>query len=187
MALLTVAKARQAGRLQSIRVNKSATASLNESTRTSRTAFDIFLSHSRIDAEIILGIKQIIEDTGKTVYVDWIDDPHLDRSNVTAATAEKLRSRMKQCKSLFYAHSGNASKSRWMPWELGFFDGYNGNVAILPIVEQETTSAYRGEEYLGIYPYVDFTGTTIYVHKNLSEFRSFDRWRENSDKLRPAA
>lgn len=183
--LLTIDEARQAGRLESVRLNKSATASLNESARTALTSFDIFLSHSRMDAEIILGIKRTLERLGKSVYVDWIDDPQLDRSNVTAATAEKLRVRMRQCKSLFYAHSGNASKSRWMPWELGYFDGNNGNVAILPLAERYNITTYYGEEFLGLYPYVDFTGGTIYIHKTASTFRSFENWRQHSDKLRP--
>ncbi|TGS08549.1 outer membrane beta-barrel protein, partial [Mesorhizobium sp. M1C.F.Ca.ET.187.01.1.1] len=37
-------------------------------------------------------------------------------------TAELLRTRMRQSKTLIYVHSNNSPGSRWMPWELGFFD-----------------------------------------------------------------
>ena len=80
--------------------------------------FDIFLSHSIADAEIVLGIKQLLEETGLKVYVDWVEDAQLDRRAVTKETAAALRQRMKQSKSLIYLSSDNSSSSKWMPWEL---------------------------------------------------------------------
>src|SRR5947209_3205334 len=50
-------------------------------------SYDIFLSHSTNDAELVTGMKLTLEDLGYTVYVDWIEDPNLDRSNVTKETA----------------------------------------------------------------------------------------------------
>jgi len=187
MALLTETEVRAAGSSARQRVYKTAAAVLNESLETARTSFDIFLSHSRLDGEIVLGVKTVLEGLGQTVYVDWVDDPHLDRRNVTPATAHKLRIRMRQSKSLFYVHSGNASTSRWMPWELGYFDGFNGSVAILPLVQSSLQTTYKGEEYLGLYPYVDVTGGTIYIHRNPQEYAKVSTWREAADKLRPAA
>lgn len=113
--------------------------------------FDIFLSHSLRDALLIVGLKRLLEADGLSVYVDWISDPQLDRAKVNAATAARLRERMKACRSLVYATSQNASISRWMPWELGFFDGLHGSerVAICPIVTG--SGDYAGEEYLGLY------------------------------------
>ena len=37
--------------------------------------YDIFLSHSSSDAEIVAGLKLEIEDLGFSVYVDWIEGP----------------------------------------------------------------------------------------------------------------
>ncbi|ASV85984.1 hypothetical protein CES85_2262 [Ochrobactrum quorumnocens] len=37
-----------------------------------RDEFDIFLSHSIKDASLILGIKRLLEEAGKSVYIDWI-------------------------------------------------------------------------------------------------------------------
>jgi hypothetical protein len=114
--------------------------------------FDVFLSHSSKDADLIFGVKSLLEREGLSVYVDWIVDPKLDRSQVTAATAEHLRRRMRQCDSLVYAATTNASQSKWMPWELGYFDGYRGDqhVAVMRfVVRQEDT--FVGQEYLGLY------------------------------------
>jgi hypothetical protein len=124
---------------------------LSRLTKTAGGTYDVFLSHSLKDALLILGLKRLLESDGLRVYVDWVDDPHLDRTNVNAATAARLRDRMRACSSLVYATSANSSASRWMPWELGFFDGYRGadRVAICPI--QDGGSAPNGEEYLGLY------------------------------------
>lgn len=185
MALLTESEVRSAARHAAWNTNKTTETLLREARHTVRTTFDIFLSHSRLDSDIVLGIKVILESMGHSVYVDWIDDPQLDRSRVTPATADRLRTRMRQSQSLFYVHSSNASTSRWMPWELGYFDGFMGNVAILPVVASAGQTTFHGEEYLGLYPYVDVTGQTVYVHRKFDEFKSLRRWQSEGDKLRP--
>src|SRR5260370_4726092 len=151
MAFITIGEARAASRLvwrdrmiAESEIRKSAAAPMS-------TNFDIFMSHSFKDAEIIGGIKVLIEETGLTVYVDWIEDAQLDRSQVTAETADMLRQRMSHCRFLLYATSEQSSNSKWMPWELGYFDGLkNGKVGILPIVESGNDS-FDGQEYLGLY------------------------------------
>ncbi len=129
---------------------------LNESIKGQNllSTYDVFLSHSVRDAKIVLGVKNWLEENGMKVYVDWIDDKQLDRSQVTSKTAETLRTRMRQSSSLLYVATDNSSQSKWMPWELGYFDGYSiGKVAILPILNSENDSFY-GQEYLGLYPSV---------------------------------
>lgn len=115
--------------------------------------WDIFLSHSSHDATIVSGLKLELEDMGYDVYVDWIEDPQLNRARITKRTAETLKRRMNNCESLFYAYSVNASASKWMPWELGYFDGKKNKAAILPITESKTVK-HAGVEFLGVYPYI---------------------------------
>lgn len=136
---------------------------------------DIFMSHAFDDRELILGTVLLIEDMNYKVYLDWRDDPTLDRKSISAATAAVLRQRMKSSKSLFFATTENASNSRWMPWELGFKDGDNTRAAILPFSETHT-SDFRGQEYLGMYPYVDTTSTILWIHRNPSAYIKFDDW-----------
>lgn len=121
---------------------------------TAADSFDVFLSHSIADAEIVLGIKQLLEESGLKVYVDWVEDAQLDRRAVTKESAAVLRQRMRQSKSLIYLSSENSSSSKWMPWELGYFDGFKPDgVAIMPVLDSPT-DAFKGQEYLGLYPIV---------------------------------
>lgn len=120
--------------------------------------FDVFLSHSVKDVELVLGVVRILENMGRKVYVDWVVDKQLSRDSVTKETAETLRTRMKESSRLLYLATDNASSSKWMPWELGYFDGLkSGKVAILPLVDS-AYSSFQGQEYLGLYPALDKDG-----------------------------
>lgn len=115
--------------------------------------YDIFLSHSYLDKELVLGIKIELESFGFSVYVDWEEDPQLNRSNVTPENVSWIKKRMKSSSCLIYTVTDNSSTSKWMPWELGFMDGYTNKVAVLPIINN--SKGFIGHEYLNIYPYID--------------------------------
>ncbi|MGT2593431.1 toll/interleukin-1 receptor domain-containing protein [Vibrio cholerae] len=143
--------------------------------RLDHEKFDIFLSHSYLDKDLVFEIKNYLEQHGLSVYVDWIDEQELDRSAVDVETAETLRKRMSQCQSLLFATSSNSTTSKWMPWECGYFDGINGKIAIFPIVKSDENS-FSGQEYLGLYPYIDVTSSTIWVNSVKSGFCSLKDW-----------
>lgn len=191
MALFTESAVRQRAEAEvrkSGMVKKSAQIIVESSaTYTPSKTYDIFLSHSVRDADLILGMKGIFEDLGYSVYVDWIEDPKLDRTKVTSATAEKLRQRMNSSKSLFFVTTSNAESSRWMPWECGFFDGKKEKVAIVPIQAASTNNSYSGQEYLGLYPYVvqqqsNTKKEMLWIRKSNTTYASYDTWvsRPNS-------
>lgn len=101
---------------------------------------------------MIAGVKQMIEDEGLSVYVDRMEDGQLDRASVSPKTAHTLRQRMRHCDQLVYASSKASINSKWMPWELGYFDGLRqGHISILPLVQQRG-DLFKGQEYLGLYP-----------------------------------
>jgi hypothetical protein len=149
--------------------------SLNESVKSQKDnlnkRYDIFLSHSSQDARIIWGIKNELEARGNSVYVDWIDDAQLDRSRVTKETANLLRQRMKRCSSLIYVFTSNAKQSKWMPWELGYFDGFRGKVAVLPVLDS-MTDTYIGVEFVGLYPVVKYNSSFTDLEVRESEYHS---------------
>jgi hypothetical protein len=163
MALFTQTqlRSRSAARLITeslLGASRTATTKLeNASTEfTSQKTYDIFLSHSALDADVIFGLKLQLEASGYTAYVYWIEDPQ-SRNTVDATTAAKLKVRMANCKGLLYAASQHSSASRWMPWELGYFDGIKRRVAIAPIETSDTKyyfEGFKGQEYLDLYPYV---------------------------------
>ena len=168
----------------------SATEALNEGRIIdSSNLYDIFLSHSSKDKELIAGLKLILEDLGYSVYVDWNDDA-LDPDDVSPATAKILRERMKQCRSFVYAFSENASNSKWMPWELGYFDALkNSRVAVLPI-SQTTKYAFEGSEFVGVYYIVQIAQiqgcneNALWIHKG-NEYVNFKSWlNDNKEPYR---
>jgi hypothetical protein len=137
--------------------------------------FDVFLSHSYLDKDLVFGVKGYLEERGLSVYVDWINEQELDRSSVDSETANTLRKRMNQCQSLLFATSSNTTTSKWMPWECGYFDGINGKIAIFPIAESDQ-AVFRGQEYLGLYPYIDVTSSTIWINSTKSGFCNIKDW-----------
>ena len=144
-------------------------------------SYDVFLSHSVKDSELILGMKGLIEDLGYNVYVDWVDDPELDRNKVSSKTAKKLRDRMNSSKSLFFVTTDNADSSKWMPWECGYFDGIKEKVAIVPVKKTSYNNEYAGQEYLGLYPYIVKGKSTqgnekLWVHLNRHKYTSYNNW-----------
>ena len=155
VAYLVEADVRAAGRRVAFVLNKSAGQVIRESA-AGRDHFDIFLSHSIVDEDIVLGVIEYLKQANLTTYVDWIVDPKLDRSRVDKATADALRRRMRQCDMLFYLWSKSAAASRWMPWELGYYDAYRGKIAVLPIV-QGAGDSFVGTEFVGLYPVVQFS------------------------------
>lgn len=137
-------------------------------------SYDIFLSHSFDDARVVRLVKEMLEESGHTVYVDWMEDDHLDRGRVNEATARILRERMNHCSSLIYLTSQSAVRSLWMPWELGYMDARTGRIAVAPVMEDDET--FQGREYLGLYPYLDLTENTFYIHRSPREWTGLNRW-----------
>lgn len=128
------------------------------SKSTEASNFDIFLSHSFLDKEVVEGLYNTLTEQRFSVYVDWIVDPDLNRSFVTKESAEKIRKRMDQSRSLLYAISTNAEMSKWMPWELGYIDGHSRHkCAILPVAKT-SASKFERMEYLKLYPIVNISG-----------------------------
>ncbi|MFH7809790.1 toll/interleukin-1 receptor domain-containing protein [Acinetobacter sp. BSP-153] len=165
------------------RFNISMESYFNESLKQQnlKNNFDIFLSHSSKDKTLILGIKKFIEESGYTVYIDWVDDPQLDRAHVNVTTANVLRTRMKQSKFLIYVDSNNATTSKWMPWELGYFDGYKPNkIGILP-VRYNSEGTYTGQEYLELYPKIEKNSLNALYELKYSEIngKSFRTYFSN--------
>ncbi|MCK0115334.1 TIR domain-containing protein [Gelidibacter sp. F63206] len=145
--------------------------------------FDIFLSHSFLDREEVQGLYQELTDFGYSVYVDWIVDPHLDRSNVTKESASLVRKRMKCSKSLLLAISVNASMSKWIPWELGYVDGSTNRCAIIPVAKERIPpKSFEGKEYLSLYPFIKklpVSGTNedkLWVIEAEYSYSQFDTW-----------
>ncbi len=182
MSILKISEAREYARIAK-ELNKNAfgqtkTASkiLNEQRENDSIfkSYNVFLSHAFKDSDLVLGAKAKLEECGLKVYVDWLEDYELDRSEVNKDTASLIRERMLRCDSLFYFTTNNSEYSKWMPWETGFFDGKRGKVAILPVINDDK-SGFIGREYLDLYPFVDFYKNEVWLNVD-NKTLQYKRW-----------
>ena len=67
--------------------------------------------------------------------------------------AEKVKDAMNKSDYILYAHTHNSIDSKWVPWELGYFDSNKGNnkIFIMPIINSIGKANYKGQEYLNQY------------------------------------
>lgn len=171
---------------------------LSSAARQRMSRYDIFLSQTIRDAEIVLGVYDLLTSAGYSVFCDWIEAPDTDRSKVTPANAAQIRATMGVSDTLLFLDTKGADQSLWMCWELGWFDGGRGPVAVLPVLT-EGERYYRGREFLGLYPYIEVdedgrikvvrpvvagpSGIMVFEAPN---WRSFESWRSDPrDFMRP--
>lgn len=145
--------------------------------------FDIFLSYRSDDIDMVMGVYEDLIRRGFTVYLDRIMDPQLDRTKVSEDTANVLRTRLMQSKTLFYAATDNAAASNWMPWELGFEDGYRGKSAIVPISDSAPND-FKGVEFVAIYPRAVPINSTLLaiIQPDTTFIANFQNWRDSLPK-----
>lgn len=134
--------------------------SINDSNRvdSSDRQYDIFLSYCFSDKDYAIKIVNLFEKHGYAVYID-LRDPKLSRSKVDRKTVERISAIMNRCKSLVYVHTASATMSKWCPWELGYMSGKK-NFRCATILLTEDKEEFPRQEYLDIYPYIDFEKDT---------------------------
>jgi hypothetical protein len=114
----------------------------------------------------------------------------LSREDVNRDTAIRLKTRRQHCETLFFATSKNLAKSKWMLWELGYFDGIRGKVAILPLVfDFLVTDAFAGHEYLEVYPYnshspsKSYSKDILWVNWSEDVYVPFEGWLQGTEPM----
>lgn len=108
----------------------------------------VFVSHSHSDRDLIGKVVELLLNAGADGYVDWLDEGM--PTTTSEVTALALRQKMRQADKLLLVATDRALQSRWVPWELGYFDGKRGidSIAIMPVT---VASAWTGSEYIGVY------------------------------------
>jgi hypothetical protein len=144
--------------------------------------FDVFLSYRGLDEAAARGLASALKREKLRVYMAC-DDDEFKAKPVTKRTAAGLKDIMDRSNCLLYAATENAAESRWMPWELGYFDGRKGRVAIIPVkFTRGTDDLFERREYLNLYPYVTkrFAGAsgteTLYVNEDETTHVTLADW-----------
>jgi len=113
----------------------------------------VFLSHSHHDGDIVSQTVSLLGEYGVDLYIDWKDHtmPEITGPN----TANRLKKKIQELRKFILLASNRALASHWVPWELGVADATNGlrNVAIMPV--EDVGEAWRGNEYIAIYPRIE--------------------------------
>ena len=120
--------------------------------------YDLFLSHSSFDSELLLSLKSVLNHSNVNVYVDWVSDSNaLKRELTNVNTANTIIERLKSSKALLYIHTQASQNSKWTPWELGFFHALKGKICIYNLDNIEKAP------YLDIYPIVVLEEGKLFV------------------------
>jgi hypothetical protein len=140
---------------------KSINLSLQEFTKESKQGkVTIFLSHKHNELEELDSAISLLKAFGVEIYVDWQDE---SMPNITSGkTAGKIKEKIKSNQKFIFLATEGAIQSKWCNWELGYGDAqkYLDNIAIFPI--KDNYRDYSGNEYLLIYPRIEFVkGNTI--------------------------
>ena len=144
--------------------------SLNEvrmfSAKTAYTSKPtIFVSHKHDDLTDLRGIMGMLQGLGAKIYIDSMDNGMPGQTS--GETAMRIKEVIKFSNKFVLLATNKAIESFWCNWELGIGDThkYIDHIAIVPMKEKgEYNSQYKGNEYLQIYPSIDFEdGTGRYV------------------------
>lgn len=121
--------------------------------------YDLFISHSSSDSDLILKWKAILNSFGLNVYIDWVSDRNaLKRELTNISTAKTIIERLKSSKALLYINTDSSFQSQWTPWELGYFHALKGN-RICVYTPKDTPKP----AYIDIYPSVTLVGDILMV------------------------
>jgi len=121
----------------------------------------IFLSHKHDDLKDLQGVMGKLQELGAKIYIDSMDNKMPDQTS--GDTAVRIKEEIKFCNKFVLLATDKAIESYWCNWELGIGDTYKflNHIAIVPMKEKATyDSNYKGNEYLQIYPTIDYENGT---------------------------
>lgn len=145
----------------------SARGFISETSRAYDKRITVFISHKHEDLEDLKGLIGFLESKyGVRAYIDSRDPSMPEKT--TEETAKNIKNRIQQCDRFILLATNRAVESKWCNWELGYGDAqkYSKNsIAIFPVKPSLSyDSAYKGHEYLRIYPHIAYCdGTERYV------------------------
>ena len=148
---------------------KRSSDSLALSSEQRQTAF---LCHSHHDVELVKGLLVYFDYLKVNLYIDCLDEEMPEIPN--RITAEKIQNKIKNADLFFFLATEKSRTSRWCPWEIGYADGNERNIYIIPTKTGEKTI---GNEYLQLYKHLDVSYTTdLYNRCRLAKFDANGQW-----------
>ena len=112
MALLREGEVRARARRRASAQGISIAEALRQVARQRLARYDIFLSQTIRDAEMVLGVYDLLTSVGYTVFCDWIEAPEAHRNQVTPANAAFIRATMSVSDTLLFLDTRGADVAR---------------------------------------------------------------------------
>lgn len=153
-------------------------------------ATEVFISHKQQDAALARKLADKVKALGHVPYLD-VTDEFLKQSN-SKALAEGIRERLRQARCLLYVLTPTSTQSKWMPWELGFFDGrwgqptvglYVADKAAMPELQKGGRGRFTVQEYLELYQVVDSENLAYFLSRATSTEMLGNRRDVDVDRL----
>jgi hypothetical protein len=144
--------------------------------------YDVFLSHSTEDKDLIKKIRDTLENTFHiSVYIDWDEDAGTPRDEI----ANVVKDAMNKSESFLVVKTDNSDDSSWVPWETGYFDNIKADRIGVLLVEDENKhfnhKTFLHREYLKNYvllgpdDIIDFIKTgSNYIREKLETNKNID-------------
>lgn len=143
----------------------------------------VFISHKHDDLDDLKGLLGFLEqEYGVKVYIDS-RDPSMPKIT-SAQTALNIRERIKGCDKFILLATNGAIESKWCNWELGYGDAqkFKKHIVLYPIKPYGSqNNAYKGSEYMNIYPHIVFSDGTDTYKSGKPIARGYYVWREETD------
>lgn len=100
---------------------------IEKNTIQNKKSFDIFISHSYKDSDLVTKLKDILNAHDISVYCDWSNDnDFLKRSSISEYTEIVLKKRIEQSNTFLFLQTDNSVKnnteilSKWVQMEINY-------------------------------------------------------------------
>lgn len=119
--------------------------------KRSYQTFDVFLSYSSKDKDILPSAINFLSQYHVNVYIDIADEALPEKPS--PETGKMLKNRICEARKFIVLISENSKDSKWIPWELGIADEKKkiNNIALLPTTQDGLLKSWPEQEYLGLY------------------------------------
>ncbi|MDI9314420.1 MAG: toll/interleukin-1 receptor domain-containing protein [Hydrotalea sp.] len=145
----------------------------SRTARGEKDIYDVFLSHSLKDKQLVKQIKHYLENTCNiSVYIDWEEDAGTARDDVV----DSIKDAIKKSKNLLLLRTENAQDSSWIPWEVGYYDSTHSadRICILLVESDEfNASNFKHEEFLKQYHLLEKDDLIRFINQGYAAVKNF--------------
>lgn len=135
---------------------------LTEQSIEAMMRFDVFISHSSTNEEMLIPLFRKLNKAGMVAYIDWVNDrERLPRETCCAETAAVLGERIRQSRLFLFVVSDESLQSTWCAWELGFAAAVGIPIYLYAVQE----ASIPLPEFLRAYPIIDLSDEVLNVNR----------------------